>query len=167
MAQLTVNIKESIHIGIPIGELWNITALQFDKIGSWSAGVTESTGHGLRINGAVCSERQCQPSYKGFSKTTEKIIDYDPETYEFTYQIVSGLPGMVTKATNTWSHLEEDEGTRIVMQVNMQLKGLLGRIMKGPMQKKMRQILRENLEELKVYAETGGVHARKKKLLVQ
>ena len=71
---------------------------------------------------------------------------------------------MVKYATNTWSHEDEGNGTRITMQVNMELKGLMGTIMKGTMRKKMGKILMENLEELKIYAETGEIHERKKKL---
>ena len=164
MAQTTVSIAESIVINLPKDKLWEITALQFDKIGLWSAGVKDSEGHGTSQIGAVCNERQCEPAYKGFKKTTERIIDYRPENYEFTYKIAAGLPKMVTNATNHWTHVEVENGTRLTMSVNMELKGLMGRIMKGAMQKNMKKVLKENLEELKIYAETGQVHERKQKL---
>ena len=164
MATRQVQVKESIFIDLPKDKLWELTALQFDKIGDWSAGVKASVGKGEGINGAVCLERQCDPAYKGFKQTTERIIAYHPNDYHFTYQIVAGLPKMVVKATNQWTHLDEGKGTRLTMKVSMELKGLMGAIMKGPMQKKMGQVLKENLEELKVYAETGGLHNRKQKL---
>lgn len=164
MANQNVSIKESIIIEIPREKLWEITALQFDKIGLWSAGMTDSKGYGTSELGAVCNERQCEPSYKGFKKTTERVTDYQPENHQFTYEIIAGLPGMVKKATNTWTHADQEDGTLLTMHVNMQLQGIMGWLMKGPMQGKMRKILRENLEELKVYAETGQVHERKKKL---
>ncbi|MEO0527739.1 MAG: SRPBCC family protein [Bacteroidota bacterium] len=159
-----VTVEESIIINVPKESLWKVTALEFDKIGVWSAGVTNSDGYGTSEIGAVCRERHCTPSYKGFKQTTERIVDYRPENYSFTYQIVSGLPGMVKKATNTWLHVGIGDKTRISMQVSMQLQGFMGWVMKGPMQGKMKKILRENLEELKVYAETGKVHKRKKTL---
>ena len=130
----------------------------------WSAAVKSSKGYGEGINGAICKERTCQPSYKGFKETTERIIDYQPSKYQFTYSIVAGLPSMVTNAQNEWSHTSERNGTRIRMKVTMHLKGFMGLIMKGPMQKKMKKILRENLEELKIYAESGTLHIRKQKL---
>ena len=160
-----VRIRESIMIGVPKERLWEVTALQFDKIGDWSAGVLFSEGNGTSELGAVCLERVCEPSYKGFEKTTERIVDYRPEQFQFTYQIVAGLPGMVEKATNTWTHIGEASNTRLTMDVNMQLKGIMGMLMKRPMQSKMRSILRQNLEELKVYVERGELHDRKKKLL--
>ncbi|MEM9076861.1 MAG: SRPBCC family protein [Bacteroidota bacterium] len=165
MAQTTVNVKESILIETSAEELWKITALQFDKIGIWSAGVTDSEGYGTGFNGSVCTERQCTPSYKGFKKTTERIIDYQPNNKQFTYQIAEGLPKMVVNANNTWTHSEESNGTKITMEINMELKGIMGWIMKGPLRKRMSKILKQNLEELKVYAETGEVHERKQKLL--
>lgn len=164
MAQPNVQSEASIYINVPKKKLWEITALQFDKIGVWSAGVRASQGYGTGQNGAVCSERRCEPSYKGFKQTTERIIDYQPEQYHFTYQIVAGLPKMVAHATNQWLHTDEANGTRLTMKVDMELRGLIGRIMKGPMQKRMAKILRENLEELKVYVETGELHERKRKL---
>ena len=121
-------------------------------------------GQGIGKNGAVCNERQCVPSYKGFKETTECIIEYQPEDHTFTYQIAAGLPKMVIYATNTWNHIKEGNGTRLTMTINMELKGLMARIMKVPMKSQMKKILRENLEELKVYAETGKVHMRKKQL---
>jgi hypothetical protein len=165
MAQTSVNAKESIIINASVEELWSITALQFDKIGLWSAGVTDSKGHGTGFNGSVCNERQCTPSYKGLKETTERIIDYQPDKKYFTYQIAEGLPKMVVMATNTWTHVKDGDGAKITMEVNMQLKGLMGMIMKGPLKKNMSKILKQNLEELKVYAETGKVHERKQKLL--
>ena len=164
MAQTKVTVEESILINVSKEQLWEITALNFDKIGDWSAGVKESNGRGTGINGAVCLERVCEPSYKGFKETTERLIDYQPENFEFTYQIVEGLPKMVILATNKWIHQEEGEGTRITMSINMELKGLMGKIMKKPMGKRMSKILKQNLEELKVYAETGELHERKKKI---
>ncbi|MEL6560718.1 MAG: SRPBCC family protein [Bacteroidota bacterium] len=167
MAYTTVSVVESIFINTSVEELWNITALQFDKIGLWSAGVKDAIGYGTGFNGSVCTERQCIPAYKGFKKTTERIIDYQPDKKQFTYQIAQGLPKMVVEATNTWTHLEEGNGTKITMEVYMELKGLIGNVMKGPLKKKMSKILKENLEELKAYAETGTVHTRKQKLIAQ
>lgn len=165
MAQKKVQVEQSIYVDVPKDSLWKITALEYEKIGVWSAGVKTSEGGNVAgFNGEIHTERVCVPGYKGFKKTTERIIDYAPEQYYFTYQIAEGLPGMVKYATNTWTHKDEGEGTRITMQVKMELKGFMGTIMKGPMSKKMNKILKENLEELKIYAETGELHQRKKKL---
>ncbi|MEM8509568.1 MAG: SRPBCC family protein [Bacteroidota bacterium] len=161
---IQVHVKASIFIAVPIKAVWEITAHQFDKIATWSSGVTESTGHGVGLNGAVCKERQCTPRYKGFKKTTERIVAYQPENYVFRYEIPKGLPNTVVKASNTWTHEVDGNGTILTMDVNMQLKGLMAYLMKGVMKRKMGHILQENLEEIKVYAETGELHERKRKL---
>ncbi|MEM9339918.1 MAG: SRPBCC family protein [Bacteroidota bacterium] len=165
MAQKKIQIEQSMYIEVSKDSLWKLTALQYEKIGLWSAGVKSSEGGSISgFNGDIYTERVCVPGYKGFRKTTERIIDFQPEKDYFTYQIAEGLPGMVKYATNTWVHEQEGSGTRLTMQVNMELQGLMGTMMKGPLKKKMSKILRENLEELKIYAETGELHERKKKL---
>lgn len=156
-----MEISRSIYIDLPRKELWKITALDFGNIAKWSAGVVESNASGEGKNGAVCNERVCQPSYKGFKATTERFIDYDDKNYHFTYQIAQGLPGFVTYATNHWTHQPQGNGTLLTMKASMQVKGFMGIIMKGLMRKNMGKILFQNLEELKIYAETGQQHARK------
>ncbi|MEM9001639.1 MAG: SRPBCC family protein [Bacteroidota bacterium] len=165
MAQKKVEVQHTLYIDVPKDSLWKITALQYGRIGDWSAGVKTSEGGSVGgFNGEIHTERVCEPGYKGFKKTTERIIDYRPKQYYFTYQIAEGLPHMVTYATNTWTHEDEGQGTKITMKVTMELKGLMGTLMKGTMIRKMGKILKENLEELKIYAETGELHERKKKL---
>lgn len=157
-----VSVSKSIYINVPVDELWKITALDFGNISKWSAGVVESKANGEGNHGAVCNERVCQPSYKGFKATTERFIDYDPKNYHFTYQIAQGLPSMVKYAQNKWIHQSKGTGTELMMQVSMELKGIMGTLMQGVMKKNMGKILYQNLEELKVYAETGEQHERKK-----
>lgn len=158
----TLKVRKSIYIDIPREELWKITALDFGNIAQWSAGVIESTANGTGQNGAVCNERVCQPSYKGFKATTERFTDYDSQNYQFTYQIAQGLPGFVNFAQNEWTHKSKGKGTELTMSVKMEVKGVMGMLMGGLMKKNMSKILFQNLEELKVYAETGEQHERKK-----
>lgn len=154
-----VEVKRSIYIDVPQADLWKITAEDFTQVDKWISGVNlaESTGTQEMGLGAA---RSCTPSYKGFSKTTEKIIDFQP-TEAFTYQIAEGLPKMVVHATNTWIHTSNGAGTELTMHTKMQLKGLMGTLLKGTMKKKMNKILQDALEELKLYAETGDLHERK------
>ncbi|NET31218.1 MAG: SRPBCC family protein [Cyanothece sp. SIO1E1] len=151
-----MEVQQSIHIEISPEELWKITAEDFIAVDKWISGVNlaEGTGQGL---GAA---RTCTPSYKGFSKTTEKIIDFQPNS-SFTYEIIEGMPKMIVFATNTWKHELQGEGTLLTMQVNMQVKGFMGTLMKGFMKKRMRRVLKDALEELKLYAEKGELHERK------
>ncbi|MBX2870835.1 MAG: SRPBCC family protein [Saprospiraceae bacterium] len=151
-----VEIQQSIYIDIPQEELWKITAEDFTKVDKWISGVNLAEGTGQGVGAA----RTCTPSYKGFSQTTEKIIDFQPSS-SFTYQIVEGMPKMIRYATNTWKHEAKNEGTQMTMQVKMEVKGLMGALMKGFMKRRMRNILKEALEELKLYAETGDLHERK------
>lgn len=154
----TIQIEKSANIAVPIEKLWDITANEFHNVDAWISGVNNSEGSGNGLH----AERSCLPSYKGFSKTTEKIIAFNPELHQFTYKIVKGLPGFVKSAQNEWIHQSTSEGTKITMVVTMKVGGLMGLIMGGIMKKKMASILEDALEELKTYAETGQVHPRKK-----
>ncbi|MEM6699234.1 MAG: SRPBCC family protein [Bacteroidota bacterium] len=154
-----VEVKKSIYIDAAKEVLWKITAEDFTEVDKWISGVNlaESTGE---VKTGMGAARSCTPSYKGFSKTTEKIVDFQPTDF-FTYQIVEGMPKMVAHATNTWTHVAKGEGTELTMHVKMEVQGLMGAIMKGPMKKRMNVVIQDALEELKVYAETGNLHERK------
>ncbi len=159
-----MKIQKSILIDVPKQELWDITAHDFGNIYKWISGVNRSHGQGEGINGATHGERVCDPSYRGFKRTTERITAYDPNGFRFTYQVVSGLPSFVESASNTWTHETEGDGTRLTMAVAMKVKGIMGALMGGMMKSKMSKILTEALEELKTYAESGGdLHPRKRK----
>ncbi|NRB53191.1 MAG: SRPBCC family protein [Saprospiraceae bacterium] len=151
-----MEVQKSIYIDLPPAELWKITADDFVQVDKWISGVNLAEGTGQGVGAA----RTCTPSYKGFSETTERIIDFQP-TSSFTYQIVEGMPKMIAFATNTWKHEPQGEGTLMSMQVKMQVKGFMGTLMKGFMKKRMKGVLQDALEELKLYAETGDLHERK------
>ena len=158
----TFGAVKSIYIDVPREELWKITAQEFGQVDKWISGVNHSTPIEGSINNSTVGARTCDPSYKGFKETTEELIMYNKEEYTFAYKISEGLPGFVESAVNTWSHDKEGNGTKIAMNVVFEVKGLMGSIMKNIMRKKMETILTEALEELKVYAETGEQHPRKK-----
>jgi|GEM_PF-1172275 len=159
-------ISSSIYIETSIDHLWQKTALEFDKIGIWSASLDHSSAGntGNEFPGISCTERVCSPNQKGLSKTVERIIDVKAEQYQFTYEIAQGLPSFVGYATNTWQLEPEGNGVRMSMTAKMELKGFLAWLMGGIMERKMENLLNENLEELKYYVEHGEVHPRKAKL---
>ena len=66
-AQKSVAVEQSIYIDVPKDSLWKITALEYEKIGDWSAGVKSSEGGSVGgYNGEMYTERVCVPGYKGF-----------------------------------------------------------------------------------------------------
>ncbi|MEM9368444.1 MAG: SRPBCC family protein [Planctomycetota bacterium] len=157
----TAEVSRSIFVDVPREQVWRITGEEFANIDRWIAGVNASEGAGVGLNGAPCTERTCEPSFRGFQETTERLIQYDPQRYQLAYQIVEGLPGMVGQATNEWTHQEKGQGTQVTMTIKMELHGIVGAAMKPMMSRQMGKILQEGLEELKVYAETGQQHPRK------
>ncbi|MEM6929994.1 MAG: SRPBCC family protein, partial [Myxococcota bacterium] len=68
-----------------------------------------------------------------------------------------------SRATNRWTVEPIDANrARLTMTVEMETRGVLGALMKPMMRFGMGRLLRENLEEIKHYIETGSPHARKR-----
>jgi len=154
-------IKDSIHINAPIEEVWKISALDFGGIYKWQSGVNLSTAEGVGPNAAPCEERVCHVNVKGFGKTHEQFISYEPERFRFSYKVVQGMPSFVKSAVNEWTHVREGKGTRLTMEAHMEVPGLMGFIMGPLMRRQMSKLLGEALEELKFYIEKGKPHPRK------
>lgn len=160
--------SESIEILASPKKVWSVAAGQFDKIERWSSGVKSShplpldseasPGGSLGYCGRVCATPQ--------GKTIEKFVEYDAERHAFTYEITGdAMPFFVKRATNTWTLSEiGPERTQLTMTVKMNTSGLFGVLMRPMMSLGMGKILRNNLEELKLFVETGQKHERKKKL---
>ncbi|MEL6106529.1 MAG: SRPBCC family protein [Planctomycetota bacterium] len=157
----TAEFSRTIYIDAAPQQVWSITGEDFANIDKWISGVNASIGSGQGVNGSLCTERTCVPSYRGFKDTTERLVEFDPAARRLKYQIVEGLPGMVEYATNEWTHEAKGEGTQVTMRIKMRLNGVMGFAMKPMLGVQMGKILGEGLEELKVYAETGELHPRK------
>ena len=155
------SIKESIHINAPIEDVWKVTALDFGGIYKWQSGVNHSTAEGTGPNAAPCQERVCSVNVKGFSKTHEQFVSYEPKQHRFAYKVVQGMPSFVKSAVNEWTHVREGKGTRLTMEAQMNVPGLMGFIMGPLMRRQMKKLLGEALEELKFYLEEGKPHPRK------
>ncbi len=160
--RITASFEIEVHA--PVGEVWRVLAEDFAAIGDWSSGVKSSTGSGPSVNGSQCSERACEIAAAGFSDTRERILEYSPKEL-IRYELYDGLPGFVTKATNSWYFRDSDGRTHIKGQTDMQVKGLAGTLMSGLMRKNLTRVLGEMATEAKHFIETGTVHPKKLKLI--
>ena len=162
-----IEIERSIYIDVPREKLWKITGEEFAQVDKWISGVNASFPIEGSVNGSNVKARTCDPSYKGFKETTEELLVYDQANYILTYRIVEGMPGFVKAGANTWTHEPQGKGTRMTMRAKLEVKGPAGAMMKGVMKRKMGTIIEEALEELKLYAETGEQHPRKKEAMLK
>ena len=156
----TVIIEKSTVINAPIDQVWTISADEFQNIDRWDGNVKSSSVTGTAQGQAPVGGRVCA-MYNG-RETVESLVEYDAAQRSFTYEITKGLPGFVVSARNVWSHetLAGDR-TRLTMRVVMQVKGIIGTVMSGPMKSQMGKVLENAQEELKHFVETGKPHSRK------
>ena len=158
----TVIVAKQTYIDASISDVWEVTALQFDKNAKWDSAVNHSFGEGEGINGSNVSARICKVNVDGINSLKEQMVTYEPRTYTFSYLVESNdLPSFMVEGKNTWKHTTEGNGTIISMKANMKLRGLMGVLMKIPLEKSILQRLEEAQQELKHFIELGKPHPRK------
>jgi len=124
-------------------ELWEMVGPGFVEVYKWASNVDHATGKGKsKFEGAVCNERFCDVNVKGFNKISEIVTKYNDEKMNLAYTVNSGMPGFVNKAENDWKVVALDNGkSKLVMNANFEVKGLMGFLMKGMMKKQMNKTL--------------------------
>ena len=157
-------IKKEIIIHSDIEKCWNVLGKDFANVHKWASVVKHSEGSGDSFNGASCSERGC--NVKGMGALKEKLINYSDDTHSFKYEITEGLPSMAKEGTSSWklTTISTDK-TNLMMEMNMDISGFIGTIMKPLMKMKMGSMVNQLLEEFKYYVEKGSPHPRKIKTL--
>ena len=157
--------KESATINVSAEKLWEIAGKDFENAYKWATTVDHSEGSGkAQFEGATCDARACDLSASGFDRIEEKVTKYSDEKMNYAYDVVEGMPKFVAKASNDWTVVSVGPNqSKLVMKVDFRVKGLMGTLMKGMMQKKMEKLLGVVLNDLKVYAETGKPSASKQK----
>ncbi|MEM7348638.1 MAG: SRPBCC family protein [Chloroflexota bacterium] len=160
-----MKLSQDLTINAPVDRVWGIVAHDFDKIGEWASGVAHSTTNAEAVipDGASVGGRVC--SVPGFGDIHETFTAYDEEGKTFTYD-ATGLPFFVRRAENGWTIKAVGANrTRVSFSADMTLMPVIGTLMGIPMKSQMTKLLKNAVEELKHYAETGEIHPRKKALI--
>ncbi len=163
----TVSIDRDFVVDAPIERVWKITAEDFANVGSWASQIPNSTAHaGEAIEGAPTAGRTCAIAVPGFSKIDEALTAYDPAERTFSYEVLSGLPKLVTKASNQW-HLVElgPNQTRIELRGMFETRGLLGRVMAPMLKLNLTRTSKIIESDLRHMAEKGVPSPAKRKQL--
>lgn len=169
MAQKGFNVEREITINVSATQLWDMVGNGFLDVHKWASNVDHAVGKGeAEFAGAVCTERYCDVNVKGFSKISEKLLNYDEQKKVLEYEVKEGMPGFVSSAVNEWTVVAIDDNTsKLVMNGRFGTKGLMGSLMNRMMEKKMIETLTTVLNDAKVYAETGNVSESKQKRMNQ
>lgn len=159
MAQRSFQVEKEITIDVPAAELWEMIGPGFVEVYKWSSNVDHAEGKGVApFEGAVCDERFCDVNVKGFSQISEKLTHYDQDKMALAYEVRNGMPNFITQAVNYWTVVPIDANhSKLVMNASFEVKGFMGFMMKGAMEKNMNKTLQTVLNDAKIYAETGHV----------
>lgn len=159
-----MTIKKETTIHADIEKCWDVLGKDFANAHKWASAIKHSEGSGESFNGASCSNRGCD--VKGMGALKEKLLSYSDNTHSLEYEIIDGLPSMVKKGTNSWSLASVGTNkTKLTMEMNMDISGFIGTIMKPMMKMQMGGMGKQFLEEFKYYVEKGNPHPRKIKAL--
>lgn len=162
-------VKETLTsevINVSADSLWAICR-EFDKTAEWTSTLNHSYGIGeVQHEGITCSARVCETNLGKGNKVVEELLMFSDENKELSYNLVEGAPGFITLATNHWKVTKVGSNkSKIEMNVTMHMKRFAGFFLAGLITKQMKKQVTIVLSELKTYAETGQVSAKKKKQL--
>lgn len=157
-----MKVDVQAEIDAPPDRVWETLGPGFGAIGTWCASVHEShlTTVPATMAGAPAAGRHCKTVFGPFDET---FTAYEPDRRVMRYQATSPkLPFFVKCMTNMFE-VEDLGGGRSRVKMNagadmtQPFRTLMGPLMKLQMGKGLREIV----EELKHYVETGHPHPRK------
>lgn len=113
--------------------------------------------------GAPAAGRVRQTSFGPF---TESIEEYDPSRYRVAYSATGEkMPGFVKSLVNSWTLTPAgSQRTKVRMELNAHIAFPFNVLMGWMMKMQFRGALKDSIEDLKHYAETGTPHPRKLKV---
>ena len=127
---MRVQIKDQMAVKAPASKVWQVLAHEFDKIGQWSSGITESRGIvdisapvGAPVGGRVC----LSPGFGGDAE--ESFTYYDEQAMRFGYKAIGDLPWpwLLKSAENNWRvHLQEPDTSMVEFRAEVDVKLLPG-----------------------------------------
>jgi len=158
-----VKIDTEITISKPVHAVWEVVGNEFGNAQAWASALTHTEGSGRKLTEQVCENRICD--IQGMGRIREKLLDFDPQRHTLKYEVLEGFPFFVERGVNRWTLTAQGGSTRVQSTAEITTKGLVGRLMAPMMKMQMARLMRQSLEELKHYVETGTPHPRKAKAL--
>lgn len=156
-----MEIKANFIINKSVADVWEILGNQFSSAYKWASVLNHSEGRGNKIDHQVCESRTCD--IQGMGRIQEKLLEFDPQKYTLTYEVVEGFPFFVKKGVNRFDLVVEDNNTRVYTSAQFETQGIIGFFMRPLLKVQMKSILKKVTEDLKFYVENGYPHPRKNK----
>jgi carbon monoxide dehydrogenase subunit G len=156
-----MNVKRQINVNAPAGQLWSILVEDYDRVGEWATAVKESTPNPdvPEGEGRICATT--------LGNNKETITRFDEQERSFTYAVdFERSPFFLEGIDNTWTvEPKGDNQSLVSMSANIELKSIIGQLIRPLLKRRMEKGFDSLLEELKYYTETGQVHPRKQEQL--
>jgi len=148
-----VEVKISGVVEKPLEDLWNLTVVNFDKVGTYATGVFKSYK-------GKNHDRICETS---FGKLYENITKKDEENHTILVD-AKGFPFFVRKATGFWKFRKiSDKKTEFTLGIKLDTIPVIGSIMGIFLKPKLEKALKETVNDYKTFLETGKVSDKKRK----
>lgn len=158
-----IHVQRELVINKNVEEVWEVMGNQFAQVHLWSTNFKDSKpGGSPRFSGLDYSERITQTDR---GETIQELDSFNSDTHTLAYHITKGAPGIAKHASAVWSlKSSELNKTIVILEFNMETKGLIGFLMTPLIKIGMGKSAVEIAEDLKHYVETGVAHTRKEKL---
>lgn len=154
-----------IEINKPVEDVWQVLAVDFDKIGDWSSLVPKSvaSNNGELAEGAHCTGRVCDLSNKpNGPQAIEDITYFDGKSHTLKFDIIpinSNLPVVKNKVTAKLNEKANGK-TEVIWNSDLTLS-TVGKVLQPAIKLGVKKGFDQLLEEMKYYLENGEAHPRK------
>ena len=157
-----MKIKHQLTIDTSADKVWEILGPQFEHVADWVSAVhiSQIRNSGVGLPNAPSSGRVCETDLGPFKET---IIRYDERNRILAYSAQGDkMPFFVKQLGNTWTVTPlSNNRARVEMCAEISLMPVFNLVMGPMMRMQMGGILKNAIEELKYFAETGAPHPRK------
>ena len=161
-----MEIKRTFTVNKSIDATWAVLGNDYGGAYKWGTGLYHTEGKGTpTLSGAEFDQRYCETNV---GNITEKVLVFDPKSYQLSYEVIDGFPGFVKSGVNTWTLRQlSPNKTEVSVHFVAVLGGIVGTIMKPIMNWQLSKSFDQVLEDFKVYVETGKPSATKAKELAK
>lgn len=157
-----MKITKSVIVNAHAEHVWDILGPNYASAGDWASSVFISKPRAGKSNveGAPCAGRICETSLGGF---TETIVGYDPIRMHVAYSATGAkMPSFMRSLVNSWIVEPRRDGqSEVTMELNADIAQPFSFLMGWMMKMQFNAALRDTIEDLKVYAETGRKSKKK------
>ena len=148
-----IQAKATGIVNKPLKDLWRVSVLEFEKVGSWATGVYRS-GKGPN------HDRICDTA---FGKLYENITTKDEKNHRIEID-AKGFPFFIKNAVGMWTFRKISENkTEFTVELKLLTIPVIGSVMEMFMKPKLQKALEVTAKDYITFLETGKISDRKQR----